>query len=260
MKLTTKILTGMLVLLACSIVFSAFQFKHEYERNDKGELYFLYGTIEEEPFSHLVIKGGNVSKIIYEPAAKSSVRVFKRWNGYHDKRIKTTVRHDTLYLDFPAGYKDIYEKMQMKGTAVVRIFSPVLKSITGSNTNLKLTKLEQKDLVVDLSGNSTLVAESLLYDLHNLSVKASDTTDISFGISPSLKKSRTPAADDPLALPYDVKGWDVFHIKSFQGVATGQSSINIGHAQIDSIDFHLSDTAAIILSGGTIRRNHLGNR
>ncbi len=34
----------------------------------------------------------------------------KRWNGYHDHRIKTTVRHDTLYLDFPAGYKDIYEK------------------------------------------------------------------------------------------------------------------------------------------------------
>ncbi len=258
MKLTKKILIGMLLLLVCSIIFSAFKFKQEYDKNDKGELYFLYATIHEQPFSHLVIRGGNVSKIIYEPAAKSSVRVFRRWNGFKEKRIKSTIRHDTLYLDFPGQYKDIYEKMQLKNTAIVRLFSPALKSVIGSNTNLKLTKLKQKDLVVDISGNSTFVAESLVYDFNTLSVKASDTTDITFEISSDLKKSRTTGSDaDPHALPSDVKGWDAFHIKNFHAVVSGKSFINIGHAQVDSIDFRLSDTAAIVLSGGTIRKNHL---
>jgi hypothetical protein len=102
------------------------------------------------------------------------------------------------------------------------------------------------------------VAESLVYDFNTLSVKASDTTDITFEISPDLKKSRTTGSDaDPHALPSDVKGWDAFHIKNFHAVLSGQSFINIGHAQVDSIDFRLSDTAAIVLSGGTIRKNHL---
>ena len=255
MKLTNKILVAMLVLFGAGIILSAFKFKQEFDKNDKGELYFLYGTIEEQPFNHLVIKGGNVTKIVYEPADKSSVRVFKRWNGYHDNRIQTEVRHDTLYLDFPNQYKDVYEKMQLNGSVIVRIFSPELKSVTGTNTNLKLSKFEQKELKVDISGYSTFEVESLVYDFDSLNVRATDTSRIIFGISPTL--SKTTAGDSKTNLPVTIKGWDIFQIKHFSAVASGHSIIDIGHAQIDSIDFRLSDTSAIILSGGTIRKNQL---
>ena len=104
MKLTKKILAALLLLLACSIVLTAFELKRIYAQNEKGELYFLYSPILEQPFSHLVVNGGNISNIIFEPAAKTSVRVFKRWNGFKEKRIKTIVRNDTLYLNFPNTY------------------------------------------------------------------------------------------------------------------------------------------------------------
>jgi hypothetical protein len=257
MKLTNKILTGMLVLFGLSIIISAFKFKQEYDKNDKGELYFLYGTIEEQPFHHLVINGGNLTRVVYEPADKSSVRVFKRWNGYHDHRLKTEVRNDTLYLDIPNRYNDIYEKMQLSGTNIIRLFSPELKSVTGTNTNLKLTKLKQKNIIVDISGNSSFVAESLIYDLNALNLKASDTTNIVFEIAASLKKTTTEGTD---GLPAVIKGWDAFHISRLQASASGHSFIDIGHAQVDSIDFHLSDTSAILLSGGTIRKNRLAGQ
>lgn len=256
MKLTQKIIIGLLLLLSGGLVFSATLFKKQYNKNDKGELYFIYGTIEDRAFSHLVINGGNISNVVYEPAAKPSVRVVKRWNGYKDKRITTIVRNDTLYLNFPAEYKDIYEKMQLKHTDMVRIFSPELKSVSGTNTNLKLLKLKQKDLTVDISGNSTFEVESLIYDLNNVSIKAADTTEIVFEISPTLKKSGSTALklNEGEAAP-DVKGWDAFHIKTLKTVIKGMSFVDVGHASIDTINADVSDSSAIILSGATMKKN-----
>ncbi|SFE61946.1 hypothetical protein SAMN05518672_108123 [Chitinophaga sp. CF118] len=257
MKWTKKILIGIMLVLCCSMVVSAFMLKKEYDKNDKGEIYFLYGTILEQPFRHLVITGGNISNIIYEPSAKPSVRVFKQWWGYHDKRVTTMVRNDTLYLYFPDKYKDLYEKNQIKNGNMVRIFSPELISVTGSNTNLRLLKLNQQDLTVNISGKSNFEVESLSYNFGNISIKASDTTAVVFEISPTLKKAGTENENE---IPADVKGWDAFHIKNLIAEVSGNSFVDVGHAQIDSIDFKVSDTSAIVLSGGTIKKHFPGNR
>jgi len=258
-KLTNKILLGLGLLFCCSIIFSAFKFRQEYDKNiTKGDLYFLYSPIQEQPFSHLMIRGGNVTTIVYEPAERSSVRVFNKWAGYNEKRVKTTVSHDTLYLDFPNRYKDNDEKNQLGNTPAVRIFSPVLKSITCFNTNLLLSKFKQKELTADISGNSSLTVESLIYEFTSVSVKAADTTDIIFEMSSSLRKAASaPSKSNPQEIPAIAAGWDIFHIQRFHAEASGQSFINIGRAQVDSIDFKLTDTASILLSGGTIRKNKL---
>jgi hypothetical protein len=261
MKLTKKILAGLLLLLACSILLSAFEFKKIYDQNDKGELYFLYSPIQEQPFSHLVVNGGNISNIIFEPAAKPSVRVFKRWNGYKEKRIKTIVRNDTLYLDFPDTYNDMYEKMQLKNTAIVRIFAPQLKSITGFNTKIQVNKFKQNDLAINISGKSVLEVESLINNLNKVSLKASDTTEIIIEMSPLLMKSHSPNnAITKNEIPEIVKGWDVLHINSLDAVISGSSLIDVGHAQIDSINTNVSDSSAIILSGGTLGKNYQKKR
>ncbi|AEW01121.1 hypothetical protein A4D02_14260 [Niastella koreensis] len=256
MKLTQKILIGLLLLLSFGVVFSATMFKNEYNRKGKGELYFLYGTINDQAFSHLVINGGNISTVVYEPAANPSVRVFKRWNGYKEKRITTIVQNDTLYVNFPPEYKDINEKMQLRHTDIVRIFSPGLKSVTGTNTNLKLLKLKQKDLTVNISGNSSFEVESLIYDFNNISIKAVDTTQIVFEISPTLKKIASTGLNlnEGEAAP-DVKGWDAFHIKTLKTTIKGTSFVDVGHASIDTIKADVSDSSAIILSGATMKKN-----
>ncbi|NIG55667.1 hypothetical protein [Chitinophaga sp. Cy-1792] len=259
MKLTSKILIGLLLLLCCGILLSASLFKSEYEKNDKGELYFLYGTIADQPFSHLVITGGNVSNIVYEPGAKSSVRVFKRWNGYHDKRIATIVRNDTLFLDFPAGYADLNEKMQLKNTSIVRIFSPELKSVDATNTNLQLLKLKQKTLAVSIGGNSNFEVESMIADFDDISIKATDTTGIVFEMSPDLKKSgSTVLRQGEMEIAADKKGWDAFHIRKLSAIVSGHSFVDVGHAQIDSVDFQVADSSAIVLSGGAIQQRLQG--
>jgi len=252
MKWTKKILIGIMLVLCCSMVVSAFMFKKEYDKNDKGEIYFLYGTILEKPFKLLVITGGNISNIIYEPSIKASVRVFKGWWGYHDKGVTTIVRNDTLYLNFPEKYKDLYEKNQLRNSNIVRIFSPELISVTGFNTNLRLLKLKQQDLTVNISGKSTFEVESLSYTFDKISVKAFDTTAVVFEISPILKNA---GAEDENEIPADVKGWDAFHIKKLNAEVSGNSFVDVGHAQIDSIDFKVSDTSAIVLSGGTIKKH-----
>lgn len=261
MKLTKKILAALLLLLACSIVLTAFELKRIYAQNEKGELYFLYSPILEQPFSHLVVNGGNISNIIFEPAAKPSVRVFKRWNGFKENRIKTIVRNDTLYLNFPNTYNDNNEKRQLASTAIVRIFAPQLKSVTGVNTKLELHKFKQKYLAINISGKSVFEVESLIHNFDKLSVKASDTTEIIFEMSSSLMKARgANAAITENSVPEVVKGWNAIHINTLNAIASGTSIIDVGHAQVDSINAHISDSSAIILSGGTLEKNYQKKR
>lgn len=257
MKLTKKIMFGMLLLFMCSITVSAVMFKKIHDQNDKGELYFIYGTILEQPFSHLVVNGGNVSNIIYEPAEKASVRVYKRWNGYKENRIKAFVSNDTLYLEFPGKYNDIYEKNQLKYTPMVRLFSPQLKSVTGTNTGVQLLKFQQRNLAVNISGSSKFEVESLIYNFDKVSIKATDSSDVVFEVSPSRKKSpETPGVKTMMnEIPETVKGWDAFNIHSLDAFVSGHSFIDVGHAQIDSLKMQVGDSSAIILSGGTIKKN-----
>src|SRR3954454_17174328 len=98
MKLTSKILFTMLLLFITGIVLSNIVLKNEYEKTDKNDLYWTYGKILEQPFSHLVIEGGYVTKIAYESSKTPSVRVYKDWDGFKKGFVKAHVTNDTLYL------------------------------------------------------------------------------------------------------------------------------------------------------------------
>jgi len=100
MKLTAKILFTMLLLFIAGLVLSNIVLKNEYEKTDKNDLYWTYEKILEEPFSHLVITGGNVTNIVYEPGKSPSVRVYKDWDGYEQGKVKASVKNDTLFLTF----------------------------------------------------------------------------------------------------------------------------------------------------------------
>ena len=77
MKLTAKILSAMLLSFIAGLFVSNSILKKEYEKVDKNDLYWTYGKILEQPFSHLKIEGGNITNIAFEQSSKSSVRIFK---------------------------------------------------------------------------------------------------------------------------------------------------------------------------------------
>src|SRR6476646_2023358 len=126
MKLTTKILVALLVLLTSGLFASNLLLKDVYDHTDKSDTYWTYGKILEQPFRHVSIEGGNISNIAYEQSKTSSVRVLKEWYGYETGAVKALVKNDTLFIDFPVRYPNNYEKDYFKYNTFVRIFSPEL--------------------------------------------------------------------------------------------------------------------------------------
>lgn len=241
MKLTTKILFTMLLLFIAGVVLSNIALKNEYETADKNDLYWTYGKILEQPFSHLVIEGGNLTKIAYEPGKSASVRVYKQWDGFEKGVVKAHVSNDTLYVTFPNTYKDQYEKDWLSWNTLVRIFSPQLLSVNGINTNLELYKFKQKKLDVNISGKSVFEVETMYAALDSLHIHASDSSEVVFEMSPDVKREGT------------------FHVNAVDATLKDASFLDIGHAQVDSLKLNIADSSGILLSGGTMKRNQSYN-
>jgi hypothetical protein len=231
----------MLLLFIAGIVLSNIALKNEYEKTDKNDLYWTYGKILEQPFSHLVIEGGNLTKIAYEPSKSSSVRVYKQWIGFEKGVVKAHVSNDTLYVKFPSTYKDQYEKDWLAWNTLVRIFSPQLLSVNGVNTNLELYKFNQEKLDVNISGKSGFEVETIDDSLDSLHINGSDSAEIVFEMSP------------------DVKGDGAFHVHAVDVDLKGFSFLDIGHAQIDSLKLNIADSSGVLLSGGTMKKNQSYN-
>lgn len=237
MKLTTKILVVLLVLLTSGLFASNLMLKKVYDNADKSDTYWTYGKILEQPFRHVKIEGGNISNIAYEQSKNPSVRVLKEWYGYETGAVKAAVKNDTLFIDFPASYRNIYEKDYFKYNTFVRIFSRELISVTGHNTKFGMFKMNQRNLSVKLSGRSEFELESLVPSFDNLNVVQSDSSEVVFEMDPHIKGSNS------------------FHINYLHANLHDHSMLDVGHAQVDSLRLSLEDSAAILISGGTIKKN-----
>ncbi|CAN5214535.1 hypothetical protein BH11BAC6_BH11BAC6_04240 [soil metagenome] len=122
MKLTTKILLTMLLLFITGIVLSNMALKNEFYNTDKNDIYWTYGKILEQPFSHLVIDGGNVTKIAYEHSKNASVRVYKDWYGYEQGMVKAHVKMTRYTYTFPIHIKTSMKNNGWNGTPSCAFF------------------------------------------------------------------------------------------------------------------------------------------
>jgi hypothetical protein len=236
MKLTSKILTAMLLLAIAGLFVSNNILKSEYEKVDKTDMYWTYGKILEQPFSHISIEGGNITKIAFEQSPVASVKVFKDWGGYRDKTVKAIIRNDTLFIKFPNTYRDIFEKNWMGWNTLVRVFSPQLLSFTGNNTKFEMFKTKQKNMSVSLTGKSQFELESMSTEMDSLHIIQRDSSAVVFEMSP------------------DYKITESFHIKNVDANLQDVSVLDLGHAQIDSLKLIIADSSAVLLSGGTLKK------
>jgi hypothetical protein len=236
MKSSTKILTGMLLLFIAGLFISNSILKNEYNNADKSDLYWNYDKILEHPFSHINIAGGNITNIAFEQSSKSSVRVFKNWEGYKKGSVKALVKNDTLYLEFPNSYKDILEKNWMGWHTLVRVFSPQLLSVTGSDTKFEMFKTKQKSISINMTGKSTFELESMSPEFDSLHIIQKDSSQVVFEMSPDYKIS------------------EAFHVKYVEADLQAVSFLDIGHGQVDSLKLNIADGSGILLSGGTLKK------
>jgi len=236
MKLSTKILTAMLLLFIAGLFISNSILKREYDKADKSDLYWNYDKILEQPFSHINIKGGNITNIAFEQSSKSSVRVSQKLGMLEKRNVTALVKNDTLFLVFPNTYKDILEKNWMGWNTLVRVFSPRLLSVTGTDTKFEMFKIKQKSISINMTGKSTFELESMSPEFDSLHIIQNDSSQVVFEMSPDYKISVA------------------FHVKYVEADLKAVSFLDIGHGQIDSLKLNIADSSGILLSGGTLKK------
>lgn len=274
MKLSSVILLTTFTLLLIAMVVSNVLLKKEYDQLDKSNLYWNYKKLLEQPFSHLKIEGGNLTQIAFEQNQRASIRILKNWLETDSSRVKAHVYNDTLFVKFPLIAKDAYEKEFLRRSTIVRIFSPYLWSVEGVNTNFSLYKLKQKSISVTLSGKSNVVVETYLHNLDTLYIKQQDSSRVVFRISPEFEnktaEEQSVIAKAPLHVQKDFLNsnndqtgpgqeaqpvsWETLHMKYVDANVQGVSLLDLGHAQIQTLRLTISDTSAIILSGGGLKK------
>ena len=167
------------------------------------------------------------------------MRVLKEWYGYETGLVKASVRNDTLFIDFPRGYKNLNEKDYLQWNTMVRIFSPVLLSVTGIDTKFEMFKTTQKSISVNMSGKSSFEIESMITSFDSLNVVQRDSSEVVFEMSPDYKKTES------------------FHVNFVKADLKGYSLLDIGHAQVDSLQLSVADSSGVLLSGGSLKKGQL---
>ena len=229
----------MLLLFTIGLFASNSLLKKEYQKKDKSDIYWTYDVILSKPFKYLDIEGGNVSTIAYEQSKTSTVRIYKDWDGFKTGRVKAGVRNDTLFIKFSNVNKDHYEKQFLQWATALRIFSPELLSVKGVDTKLEMFKLRQKSISVDMSGRSSFEIESMITSLDSINISRKYSSSMQIEMSP------------------DYKTTESYHINGLSAKLQGYSILDVGHAQIDSLKLSIQDSSAIILSGGTLKKNDM---
>jgi hypothetical protein len=270
MKLTSKILLLMILLMVAGLFSSNMILKKQYDAMDKTDNYWTYNKVLEQPFRHLHITGGNGTNIYYEQSSKPSVRLLQEWVKYQGGNVKTYVKNDTLYLNFDFTPANSFEKFWLRNAAPVRIFSPQLLSVTGNNTHLEMLKLKQKNITINMSGRSKFEIESMYADLDSLNVSQSDSSAVVIEMSPDYRKKPSPSEREGKIQFHDAAGGLIVYspekefnesmsINAVTANIQDHSILDIGHAQIKKLDVNVSDSSAVVLSGGTLRKSYVSN-
>src|SRR3569833_741823 len=233
-KLSTAILTIMLMLIVTGVFASIITFKDVYDKRDKSNLYWNYNKILEKPKKKQKKKKNNVTNIIFEQSKNSSVRI-SNYLDTKDSRVQAYVKNDTLYLTFKNTYRDIGVKFRMQSQVLVRVFAPQLLSVEGWDTNFEMQKMKQRSYNISLKGKSRLEVETYDRNMDSLKVAQRDSSQVVFEMSPDLKGS------------YEMS------FKNVEANLTGYTLLDVGRSYISNMKFNLADSSAVILSGKSLK-------
>ncbi len=262
MKFTTKMLLVLLLILFAGLLSSNIILKKEYNKLDKTDSYWTYEKVLKQPFKYLKIRGGNGTKIAFEQSPNSSVRILQEWKRYHKGEIKAQVINDTLFINFDFIPANLYEKFWMQNTTAVRIFSPQLLSVDGFNTNFEMFKMKQKSFNVNMAGKSSFEVESMIPSLDSLNISQRDSSEVVFEMSPEYKPANQPKeitfktnnGGVATYTPGEIKSNEAMNIQSVNANLQGYTLLDVGHAQINSLQLHIADSSGIILSGNALKK------
>jgi hypothetical protein len=258
----------LLLVVLAGLLSSNMLLKRQYDQVDKSDLYWTYNKVLEQSFKYLKITGGNITNIAFEQSAKPSVRLLQEWVVYHRGQIKANVKNDTLYINFDFKPSNAYEKFWLQTQTPVRIFAPQLLSVEGFDTKLGMFRLRQKSIHVSMTGKSSFEVESMLTTMDSINVYQRDSSAVVFEMSPDYNKK--PSDNDQLKIVtvQNKQGGTITYtapaepskfnesmsINSVNADLKDHSILDVGHAQVQSLQLQVADSSAVILSGGALKK------
>lgn len=260
MKLSSRILVTLSLLLVAGLLTSNIILRKEYNALDKSDVYWTYRKVSEKPFRYLKVTGGNITNLTFEQSPHCSVRILRNWERYHGGSIMSEIKNDTLFIKFPPESKDLREKFWMRGAILVRIFCPELLAADCYNSNFNMFKLQQKNITAKVWGRSKFEVESLIQDLDSVNIIQTDSSEVIFEMSPDFKPKNKKdlivgrKVVNVDQLPENIKSLESMNIQFVDANIKGNSLLDIGHAQINKLRLSITDSSGIILSGGSLRK------
>jgi hypothetical protein len=236
MKITVKILLGMLFLALIALVFSNFVMKQEFEKIDKSDFYWNYDKISNEHFSHVKVDGGNFSRIAIEQSDSFAVKLWRHYTDYDNINYQTKIANDTLFIIMSSSVQTPRVRNAFRYITLLRVFTPNLQSITAVDADIEFIRMRQPGIEMIITGKSEVNYQTDLLELDKMKIKASDSTQVIIGTDPEIK------ADG------------IFHMNYLDAQITGNSSLQFGRGKLDSLDYTLSDSASLFLSGHTLSK------
>jgi hypothetical protein len=178
------------------------------------------------------------------------------------------VKNDTLYINFDFKPSNAYEKFWLQTQTPVRIFAPQLLSVEGFDTKLGMFRLRQKSIHVSMTGKSSFEVESMLTTMDSINVYQRDSSAVVFEMSPDYNKK--PSDNDQLKIVtvQNKQGGTITYtapaepskfnesmsINSVNADLKDHSILDVGHAQVQSLQLQVADSSAVILSGGALKK------
>jgi hypothetical protein len=234
MKKSSLMLFILLGIFITGLIGTDLILKNEYNKIDKTDPFWNYTKLSKGSFHHLKLINGNVTRIVFIPSPHASVGVLNNWEHASNGRIHTKIADDTLFVELERREENNGVKDWMRNHTLITITCPELWSVTASNTNLNVDKLNQKTISMDVSGRSRVEVESYNPDFDSISVHQRDSTEVIFEMADDIKSS---GAMNLRALYTDVQN---------------RSLLDVGHFRIQNLHQTIGDTSGIILSGYTL--------
>jgi hypothetical protein len=126
-------------------------------------------------------------------------------------------------------------------------------------------KLKQKSMKVNLTGRSKFEVESMLRTLDSITVFQRDSSEVVFEMSPDYKPAKSTEKEKSVTITIGsappsmsslnkIESPEAMSIKTVKADVQGYSLLDLGHAQIDSLQLSIADSSAIIISGGALKK------
>lgn len=182
MKLSLKLLIGMISTFLVLIVINAFSLKSKWEKMDKNNHYTDFKKLLNTPFKYLKVStaDGMIGKVNISQSKNYQLYVSQLWS----ERVRTKILKDTLYVEFIKDSKgktyefDEYEK-------VVVVECPEVTKIETNNVTVVIDTLNQKSISLLGYGYGSFESKSLT--LNDLKLVLRDNSSCNFHPQKQLK-------------------------------------------------------------------------